>query len=106
MNQSQSIRAFSAGLISLSVAQISADHRSGAVRLPQKAAWRDGSIGSITAKRRPTRIEITTWRIKATTKPAPLKAVSCARSALAREGRAAAASRLIGYHRLRYAVTP
>src|SRR5215467_7930075 len=101
MNQIQSIRVFNAGLISLKVAQIRADHRSGDMRLPQKAARRDGSIGSNTAKSRPTRIENTPWLIKARTKPVPLKAVNCARSALAREGTAAAASKLIGYQILR-----
>src|ERR1043166_9109362 len=106
MNQIQSMRAFSAGLISLSVAQISADHISGEMKLPQKAARRDGSIGNNTAKSRPTRTENTPWLIKPTIKPVPLKAVNCARSARAREGTAAAASRLIGYHRLRYAIMP
>src|SRR6478736_181392 len=100
MNQIQSIRALSAGLISLKVAQISPDHMSGAMRLPQKAARRDGNIGSKTAKSRPTRIENTPWLIKPTIKPVPLKAVNCARSARAREGTAAAAKRLIGYQML------
>src|SRR6266478_2093915 len=106
MNQIQSIRALSAGLISLKVAQMSADHRTGEMRLPQKAARRDGNIGSNTAKSRPTRIDNTPWLIKATIKPVLLKAVSWARSALAREGTAAAASRLIGYQTLRYAMRP
>src|SRR4029434_11025525 len=106
MNQIQSIRAFSAGLISFKVAQISADHRSGEIRLPQKSARRDGSIGNNTAKSRPTRTENTPWLIKPTIKPVPLKAVNCARSARAREGTAAAAKRLIGYQMLRYATTP
>src|SRR5262252_9107690 len=106
MNQIQSIRAFSAGLMSLKVAQMSADHRTGEMRLPQKAARRDGSIGSNTANSRPTRIDNTPWLINPTIKPVPLKAVNCARSARAREGTAAAASRLIGYQILRYAITP
>src|SRR5215470_19339091 len=106
MNQIQSIRVFNAGLISLKVAQIRADHRSGDMRLPQKAARRDGSIGSNTAKSRPTRIDKIPWLIKATIKAVPLKAVNCATSARAREGTAAAASRLIGYQILRYAITP
>ena len=38
------------------------------MRLPQKAARRDGSIGSNTAKSRPTRIENTPWLIKADNK--------------------------------------
>src|SRR5256712_5011086 len=101
MNQIQSIRAFSAGLISLKVAQMSADHRSGETRLLQNAVRRDGSIGSNTAKRSPTRREITPWVITATTKAVLLKAVNRARSASAREGSAEAASRLIGYHTLR-----
>ena len=86
MNQIQSIRALSAGLISLSVAQISPDHISGEMRLPQKAARRDGSIGSNTAKSRPTRIENTPWLIKATIKPVPLNAVNCGRSASSQGG--------------------
>src|SRR6516164_3319304 len=106
MNQIQSIRAFNAGLISLKVAQISADHRTGEIRLPQKAARRDGSIGSNTAKSRPTRIDKIPWLIKATMKAVPLKAVNWARSARAIEGTAAAANRLIGYQMLRYAMTP
>src|SRR6266536_4407389 len=103
MNQIQSMRALSAGLISFKVAQISADHRSGEMRLPQKSARRDGSIGSNTAKSKPTRTEINPWLIKATTKPAPLKAAKCAMSARAKEGMATAASRLIGYQMLRCA---
>src|SRR4030095_16625454 len=106
INQIQSIRALSAGLISLKVAQINADHKTGEMKLPQKAARRDGSIGSNTANSRPTRIENTPWLIKPTIKPVPLKAVNCARSARAREGTAAAASRLIGYQMLRCAMTP
>ena len=35
------------------------------MRLPQKAARRDGSIGSNTAKSRPMRIDNTPWLIKA-----------------------------------------
>src|SRR5438093_974744 len=100
MNQIQSMRALSAGLISLNVAQISADHISGEMKLLQKAARRVGSIGSNTAKSRPTRMDNTPWLIKATIKPVLLKAVNCARSACASEGTAAAASRLIGYQRL------
>src|SRR5262249_34418078 len=106
MNQIQSMRAFNAGLISLKVAQINADHKTGEMKLPQKPARRDGSIGSNTAKSRPTRIDNTPWLINPTIKPVPLKAVNCARSARAREGTAAAASRLIGYQMLRYAMTP
>src|SRR5262249_5805403 len=106
MNQSQSIRASSAGLISLKVAQMSADHRSGETRLLQNAVRRDGSIGSNTAKGSPTSRDITPWMITATTKAVLSKAVNCARSAFAKEGSAAAASRLIGYHTLRYATRP
>src|SRR4029434_1000483 len=104
MNQIQPIRAFSAGLISFKVAQINADHKTGEMKLPQKSARRDGSIGSNTAKSRPTRIENTPWLIKATIKPVPLKAVNCARSARAREGTAAAANRLIGDPMVRCAI--
>src|SRR5262245_54151206 len=100
MNQIQSIRASSAGLTNLSVAHTSADQMSGAVKLPQKAARREGNIGSNTAKSKPTRIEIAPWLNKATKKAAPLKAFNCARSACVIEGNAAAASRLIGYHTL------
>src|SRR6516164_2479955 len=100
MNQIQSIRAFNAGLISLKVAQISADHRTGEIRLPQKAARRDGSIGSNTAKSKPTRREIAPWLSTATPKAVPLKACNCARSACAIDGSATAASRLIGYQML------
>src|SRR5215813_1600020 len=106
MNQIQSMRAFNAGLISLKVAQMSADHKTGEMKLPQKAARREGSIGSNTAKSRPTRIDKIPWLIKATMKPVPLKAVNCARPACASEGIAAAASRLIGYQMLRCAITP
>src|SRR6266404_8161838 len=106
MNQIQSIRPLSAGLTNFSVDHTSADQNSGDVRLPQKAARRDGNIGSNTAKSTPTRTEIKAWLIKATTKPAPLKAASCATSASAREGIATAASRLIGYQILRYAIKP
>src|SRR5262245_11469426 len=106
MNQIQSMRAFNAGLINLKVAQINADHRRGEMRLPQKAARREGNIGSNTAKSRPTRIDKIPWLINPTIKPVPLKAVNCARSARAREGTAAAASRLIGYQMLRCATTP
>src|SRR5262249_16227627 len=106
MNQIQSMRAFNAGLINLKVAQINADHKTGKMKLPQKGGGREGSIGSNTAKSRPTRIDKIPWLINPTIKPVPLKAVNCARSACAREGIAAAASRLIGYQMLRCAITP
>src|SRR5262245_44578355 len=101
MNQVQSIRASSAGLTNRSVAHTSADQKSGAVRLPQKAARREGNIGSNTAKSRPTRIEIAAWMNKATKKAVTLKTFNCARSARVIEDSAAAASKLTGYHTLR-----
>src|SRR5438093_7538545 len=101
MNQIQSIRVLSAGLINLSVALIRPVQRSGANRLPQNSEKRDGSIGSNTANSRPTSTEINPWLIKATTKPPLLKAVNCVRSARAKEGMAAAARRLMGYQMLR-----
>src|SRR5258705_13183093 len=101
MNQRQSIRSLSAGLISLSVAHVSADQKSGDVRLPVKAARRDGNIGSKTAKSRPTSIEIRPCVIRATMKAVALKARSCDRSAVVIAGSAAAASKLMGYQMLR-----
>src|SRR5262245_25265369 len=100
MNQTQSIRALSVGLIKPRVAQTSADHRIGLKKLPQKAARREGSIGSRTAKSNPTRLEIAAWLIKARINAVLLNAFNCARSALAIAGSAIAASRLTGYHML------
>src|SRR4029450_2817647 len=100
MNQPQAMRALSAGLISLSVAHTSADHKTGAIRRPQQDARRHGRLGSSTAKSRPTRRETAPWLSTATPKAVPLKACNCARSACAIDGSATAASRLIGYQML------
>src|SRR5581483_8225799 len=106
MNQSQSMRASSKGLTSLSVAQTSAVHISGLIKLPQKAARLDGSIGSNTANSSPTSREVNPWMINAIMKAAPLNAFNGATSACASDGMAAPASRLMGYQMLPWAMRP
>src|SRR4029434_4643658 len=105
MNQGQSTRALSTGLITPSTAQRKPVQSSGATR-PPHSIWRPGSIGRITANNSPVRIDITPWASVPMSTALALNARSSAVPAVAMPGIATAARRLIGYHRLRWTSSP